>query len=118
MPEVSGRILMRYFEGDEYVGERGLITGACRYDDKTWSGYWPNVAYFCPTCGLTWAREIRTPLFDYRPIPEAVWAIEIRRCVKHGDGYLLTGLTDSALADCTLGLLKREALLLCINHKE
>jgi hypothetical protein len=109
---------MQYFEDGEFVGQRELITGSCSYDGQSWSGYWPHTAYFCPTCGLIWAREIRTAHFDYKPIPEDSWVIEKRRCARHGDGYLLSGLTYSALSDCSLPLLKREALLLCINHKE
>lgn len=117
----SGNAILRYFERDQYIGRREVY--CCGYapaSGKSVSAYWPNLAYFCPECGEIWARGIYEYGFDYQPIPPSPWVVETRRCAEHGDGYLLVGLGDSAphLSCCSLPLLAREALLLCLHHKE
>lgn len=118
--ELSGNATVRYFERDQFIGSRE--TYCCGYADssgKRSSAYWPNTAYVCPVCGELWARAIYEHHFQYEPIPQAPWIVEVRRCAEHGDGYFLVGLGNSAshLSLCSLPLLAREALLLCIHNK-
>ena len=118
MTSPSGNATVLYSEGIESIGSREVYCcGYARGDGKRYSAFWPHTAYFCPHCGEIWARAVYDYHFDYQPIPAASWVIETRRCAAHGDGFLLVG-RESELQHCSRELLKREAFLLCINHKE
>lgn len=116
MPEPSGNSTVLYMEGESVVGQREIY--CCGYSPSAGvsvSAYWPHTAYFCPMCGEIWGRAIYSHHFDYKPIPQASWVVETRRCVKHGDGTLLTG---QSLDHCSTNLLTREFLAILENWKE
>ena len=115
----DGNATILYFEYERPVGSRlQYCCGYARSSVERVSAYWPCTAYVCPVCGELWGREVLDYHFQYSPIPKTSWVVEARRCAKHGDGYFLSGLGESSLPPCSLELLKREALLLCLNHKE
>lgn len=114
---VDGNALVHYFEGNRLVGTR--LQYCCGYapsKGERRSAYWPNTAFFCPTCGEIWGRAVLDHQFQYSPIPQASWAIESRRCVEHGDGLFLSGYGESHLPSCSRELLQREALILCFHQ--
>jgi hypothetical protein len=116
----DGNATVRYFERDQYIGSReSYCCGYATSAGERHSAYWPNTAYVCPTCGELWGRAVYEYHFAYESLVHAPWVVETRRCAEHGDGYFLVGLGDSAphLSNCSLPLLAREALLLCIHHK-
>lgn len=116
---VDGNASILYFEGSSFVGKReSYCCGYAKADGSRHSAYWPNTAFFCPVCGEIWGRAVYDFSFEYSPLVSSPWTIESRRCPSHGDGYFLSGLGESSLPSCSLELLKREALLLCLNHKE
>jgi hypothetical protein len=116
--EPSGNGTILYLEGNTLIGTRlQYCCGYAKSDGSRHSAFWPNTAYFCPTCGEIWARAILQPHFNYQPIPHFSWVTENRRCPTHGDGTLLAGFTEANhLSCCSLDLLKREALLLCLGN--
>ena len=61
-----------------------------------YSASWPNLAFFCSSCGELWARAIYSFEFDYNPFNRLNWAVIMRRCVKCGDGTLLDDYLDGA----------------------
>lgn len=118
-PSVDGNATILYFDRDQFVGQRAsYCCGYASSSGERHSSYWPNTAYFCPHCGEIWGRAVYDFSFSYSPVVSAPWTIESRRCPSHGDGYFLSGLGEDHLPSCSLELLKREALLLCLNHKE
>lgn len=120
-PSVDGNATILYFDRDQFVGERSLYCcGYATASGERHSAYWPNTAYFCPHCGEIWGRAVYDFKFQYSPYirDNAPWVIESRRCPSHGDGYFLSGLGEESLPFCSLGLLKREAHLLCLNNPE
>lgn len=84
----SGGATLHYLDGDQYLGCRQHY--CCGYSESR-SAYWPNTAFFCQHCGTLWARAIYEYHFDYKPIPQTPWKIELKACVKCGDGTLLNG---------------------------
>lgn len=115
----DGNATVSYFEGSQFLGTREVYCcGYASTDGKRHSAYWPHTAYFCPHCGEVWARAVYDHHFAYSPIPAASWVVESRRCPSHGDGYLLSGCNSLQLSTCSRELLAREALLLCLHHKE
>lgn len=116
--QVAGNATVLYLEHGQLVGtRRQYCCGYARSDGTRTSAYWPCTAYVCPVCGELWGREILSYEFNYQPIPQNPWIVETRRCAQHGDGTLLAGFTTEAhLSCCSLDLLKREALLLCIRN--
>lgn len=121
MMQVDGNATILYFDRDQFVGERSLYCcGYATASGERHSAYWPNTAYFCPHCGEIWGRAVYDFKFQYSPYirDNAPWVIESRRCPSHGDGYFLSGLGEESLPFCSLGLLKREAHLLCLNNQE
>ena len=115
-PDPSGNSTVLYFENSTLVGKRE--TYCCGYSNsrETVSGYWPNTAFFCPTCGEIWARAVYDHHFQYQPAPQASWITEGRRCPQHGDGTFLSGYSDQHLSSCSTELLHREALILCLTN--
>lgn len=112
---VDGNARILYFEKGVFQGERACyLPGHMRASGERISCYWPNTAYFCPSCGEIWARAVFDFSFDYKPLPQAAWVAEIRKCAEHGDGHLLIGQDDSSLSFCSTKLLAREALLYCL----
>ena len=101
----SGPATIHYLDGDQYLGCREVY--CCGYNESN-SAYWPNSAFFCPSCGELWARAIFDFSFDYRPIPRAAWKVDSRYCVKCGDGTLL----EDSLSGASPELLTRELLAL------
>lgn len=102
----SGPATIHYLDGNQYLGCRQHY--CCGYNEA-WSAYWPNIAYFCPSCGELWARAVYEHHFSYKPIPQDGWRMEVRACIKCGDGTLLAGdFLDSASPE----LLTRELLAL------
>lgn len=117
-PENSGNATVVYLEHDKPVGTRE--TYCCGYvtpGGQRHSGYWPNTAYVCPTCGQLWARAIYNFHFSYASLVPALWTTEIRNCPEHGDGFFLSGCSAEQLQHCSRELLAREVLLLFLNHK-
>lgn len=119
---VSGEATLRYFEYEQLVGEeRRLCASHTTGAGETFSGCYPNTAYFCPVCGNIWGRAVYEFKFDYQPIPAKLWTLEIRRCRNDGDGLFLTGHSDFMLNHtCSISLLRREAEILVLrenNHK-
>jgi hypothetical protein len=109
MKEVTGITTVQYFEKDQFIGERTLACGSVSVDGKSFSAYWPHIAYFCPSCGELWGREVYQHDFKYTPYVKSSWAMEVRRCVECGDG---TFLTERNLDGCSKDLLTREFLAL------
>jgi hypothetical protein len=111
----QGNSRVIYLENGQYVGQREQYS--CGYSEASgsYSAHWPNTAYFCSHCGDIWLRAIYEHKFEYKPIPQSIWAIESRRCVKHGDGTVLAGLD---LDGCSEELLRRELLALLQQVKE
>lgn len=115
----DGTAVILYLEGSALVGKReSYCCGYTSANGERRSAYWPNTAYFCPVCGEIWGRAVYSFSFNYQPVPQTSWVTETRRCPNHGDGYFLSGIGDPHLQTCSLELLKREALLLCLHHKE
>lgn len=117
MSSPDGNATVLYFEGDQLQGSREVY--CCGYASSSGervSAYWPNTAYFCPHCGEIWGRAIFNHHFQYSPIPSSPWVIESRRCVQHGDGLFLSGYDTRDFPSCSLELLRREALILCLSN--
>jgi hypothetical protein len=115
MGEPSGNSTVQYFEGNTYVGDREVYCcGYARSSGDRFSAFWPHTAYFCPICGELWGRAIYQYHFTYSPIPTDSWVVEVRRCVKHGDG---TFLNSQLLDHCSTRLLTRELLAILENWK-
>jgi len=112
---VSGKVTVQYFERDVFVGERLAHSSSMAYGGGHYSSYWPNTAYFCPTCGDLWAREIYQFHFDYEPLPKSSWVVEIRRCVRCGDGTFLAGQDIDKIEN--EALLRRELAALIYNFE-
>lgn len=113
---VSGMATYLYFEDKQLIGQRTAHVAGY----KAPSGYHTSMAfhtaYFCPVCGEIWARVLFQPSFNYEhPEGPVLWSTETRRCAAHGDGYLLVGL-ESQLSHIEGRILRREALLLCLNR--
>ena len=113
---LSGTSVVRFFERDVFVGEYEQYSAG--YSDgagKRYSGYWPHVAYFCPTCGELWGRAIITHQFPYKPIPSAQWRVVDRRCVGCGDGQFL--IERAQLDNVSPELLSREFQVLLLRYE-
>lgn len=104
----DGTATVYYSEQDVPIGTRRAY--CCGYSER--SALWPNIAYFCPTCGSLWARAIYCFEFDYSPRVQLPWVCETRRCARCGDGTLLSGYGDEHLSECSPDLLTRELLIL------
>lgn len=102
----SGPATIHYLDGDQYLGCREVY--CCGYRDS-YSAYYPNSAFFCPSCGTLWARAVYSFHFDYNSIPQDAWKVTSRPCVKCGDGSLLDG---KQLDGASPELLTRELLAL------
>jgi len=87
--DYHGEATILYLEGETPVGRQHVY--CCGAGDGR-SAYYPNRAWFCPTCGSLWARAIYDFLFSYDPIPRAAWVTQSRPCVLCGDGRLLDDL--------------------------
>lgn len=116
MSSPSGNSTVMYFEGPTFVGSREAYCCAVANGVEIASGYWPNTAFFCPTCGEIWARAVYDHHFDYAPKIASPWMTEARRCPQHGDGTFLSGYSGDHLLSCSTELLHREALLLCLTN--
>lgn len=101
----DGTATVHYLEHDRPVGTRRAY--CCGNGDH--SALWPNIAYFCPTCGTLWAREVFEFHFSYSPRCQLPWVIQTRRCAGCGDGLLLIA---KDLEPCSPDLLARELHLL------
>lgn len=78
-----------YFDRDRFIGERRVYCCGASYNGQSFSAYWPHVAYLCPSCGELWGRAVLTHHFKYSPLVPGHWSVELRPCVKHGDGQFL-----------------------------
>ena len=94
-----------YSTGTQTIGTREVYCCGASDSGKTFSAYWPHTAYFCPFCGQVWARAQYFHRFNYSPRVDQPWAIEIRKCLSHGDGQLLVG---QPLDGCDAGLIAWE----------
>lgn len=101
--------MVTYLEDDLPVGTRQQYCCGVLDCGTESSGYWPNIAYFCPHCGSIWGREILTHSYDYQPRIPARWVVEGRPCRAHGDGQFLVG---KPLDGCDGGLIRREFAVL------
>lgn len=115
-----GNGVIQYFEGNNFVGEEKRYFCGASDGGQSFSAIWPHTAYFCSQCGEIWGRAICQYDFDYKPRVVAPWTIEIRRCVKHGDGYFLARIPSArpelTLEACSPSLLLREATLLLMRQ--
>lgn len=103
----SGSATIYYLDQDQsLLGQREIY--CCGYNESR-SAYWPNLAFFCPSCGNLWARAIFSFDFTYVPIPQEAWKIFIRPCARCGDGTLLS---NDSLSGASPELLTRELLAL------
>ena len=117
MSSSDGSATVLYFEGNSLAGTReAYCCGYARADGSRHSAHWPNIAFFCPTCGEIWGRAVYDHHFSYQPMAASPWTIETRRCVQHGDGYFLSGYGEESLPSCSRELLKREAHILCLHQ--
>lgn len=110
---ISGTSVAQFFERDVFVGECTQYSAGVEYTGKRYSGYWPNVAYFCPCCGELWGREILTHKFKYCPVPQEEWKVTERACADCGDGQFLT---DRPLEQASFELLLREFQVLLLRY--
>lgn len=107
--ELDGHALVRYFDHETFSGERRVYCCGAANDRGSFSAYWPHTAYFCPVCGDLWGRAIFDYDFTYEPRISALWTVEQRRCVLHGDGQFLF---SQSLEFASVDLLTRELLVL------
>lgn len=113
---ISGTSVVQFFERDAFVGD--LQQYSYGYEDgagRRHSGYWPHVAYFCPTCGELWGRAIATHQFPYKPTLSAQWRVVDRRCVDCGDGQFLS--EREHLDNVSPELLSREFQVLLLRYE-
>lgn len=109
----GGPAVVRYFEGDQYVGERQVYFAAASVGGESFSGHWPHVAHVCPECGELWLREVNDYGFTYSPRPSGKWLSVLSLCPLHGPGLILDDRSN--LEFCSPDLLRREATLILLK---
>lgn len=117
MTSPQGFMLVRYFEGGRFVGERKEYCYTTPTPQGPRSCFYPHEAFFCPQCGELWGRAIKEYHPGYSPLPREQWTMQLRACPKHGNGYFLELVPFDHLRSCSKDLLRREVELL-LYHKE
>lgn len=109
---MHNEVIISYFEGNRFIGQSRTECGTVDVAGSQYHAYWPDTAYFCPTCGELWGRCIKDFQFNYCPYYTGTrWEVETRHCVAHGDGAFLA---DDRFLEGTYdkALLTRELLVL------
>jgi len=88
---------LQVFLAARLLGETSHYCAGFSDGGKSYSGFWPHVAFFCTECGELWGRRFYQHPPSYSPLPSAKWVVQERRCRECGDGELLAaGMEEAA----------------------